>query len=750
MVEAAGPRALDCVYRESAYLLAFPEVAAAVEAGEIGSGLEHFLTTGRAEMAAGQRAVPPVFTMAGRGVPAPEGQPSRLHFDVRRAAFDEALYLALFPSVALSMTRGEVRSGYDHWLERGFRDTARGIHLLRFAAAGTARGQPRRATRTLDLPPGEYRAAFPGLPVPQPCRLTLPQYRALRFDRLLDRPFGINLFGPLAEVTSLGAAARDVLRAVQDAGLAVDVWPYDPSGSMSPMEAAWTRVPMYRINLLIVEPDRLPALFEAFPPGTFDDAYSIMTWPWQSPVYRPDLMISLIDVDEIWTGSRSDADIVAASFRGPVSVIPAPVRPEPFYGKPNLPPPGEAGRSFTFASYASFATAAEQRAALTAVRAFAEVAQDSPGLRMVLRVQGLRDSPSGAELMHATRQCPQIEWVECSLDSQEAASAREQADGLVAVHAGNSRVVAEYLACAKPVIAVAPPGTAEFFDDAVGYPVDCHWLGEDDRESGMVASQASLVAQIRHLVEDAPGRRIRALVAAERMQARHGLATCARSIAARLAALQLDGPKPAFMGAALRGLETANRLHRPGPVPSNTQPGPLFSLIEIVGRSTSASDVQAGIDAVNALRYEAWELIVRSDPACRAETHAAVAGLRGSAIRIRVQGTRAGAVDLVETARGAFVVFAQSLRGMRPDSLDRIAGVLAEEPACDAVSVTLPGVRSAGVLAIRTSLLIGMRYDELSPETVFSDKFRERLRAFTYLIRNVVGSLPFVRADAMR
>lgn len=74
-------------FDERFYLMAYPDVKAAVERGQFRNGYTHYQKAGR--------------------------------FEGRFPRFNEASYLAKNPDVAEAVRRRSIRSGYEHWLKNG-------------------------------------------------------------------------------------------------------------------------------------------------------------------------------------------------------------------------------------------------------------------------------------------------------------------------------------------------------------------------------------------------------------------------------------------------------------------------------------------------------------------------------------------------------------------------------------------------------------------------------------------------------
>ena len=213
-----------------------------------------------------------------------------------RCTFDEALYAALFPQVARQISQRSFASLFDHWLERGYGDTASGRQRVPFVPR-LAEGAPFRPDCAwLELNEADYLMAF----TPSGCCpfWSCPRWtqRAgiaskfantdrCRFEALLARPFGVNVFAPFAKLSPLGRKPPGpCLQALASCRVERGrAWPYreKAEGSLQFVSGAWTRRPRYRVNLLLVEPDYIARLFETFAPGTFDDGYTVALLPWQ-------------------------------------------------------------------------------------------------------------------------------------------------------------------------------------------------------------------------------------------------------------------------------------------------------------------------------------------------------------------------------------------------------------------------------------------------------------------------------------
>jgi glycosyltransferase involved in cell wall biosynthesis len=756
---------LDKNYCESKYLYAFADVAKVVADGSLSSGLEHFVRLGRSEILAGSRRFPEGFVLTNGlslvddSAPAEGKRSCRLNFGFDRNDFDEVLYRALFPDVAAEIEKGNLKSGFEHWLEFGYREVAAGHRYLNFELSCNT-GQITNGNTVFELQDSEFLMAFPDAlaavtprapPRPDIHRIELPQRRALHFGKLLQRPYGVNFFGPLAMESGLGSVARGMLRAVQMAGLAVDVWPYDTVDTFRLMPDAQTRQPRFRVNLLVVNADTLPHLFNLYPPGTFDDAYNVSVWHWELCSFRPDYMLSFIDIDEVWTTSRFELNAITPLSPLPVRLIPAPVMARPGYdrrgpGIPNIPE-----GVFVFIAILDLRSRTCRKNPSAVIAAFRELVANGDDAALILKFHGGETHADVVdELMAAARSCRQIYVIDASLNERELEQLRDRADCLVSAHRseGFGLNIAEFLALGKTVIATGYSGNTDFFDEEVGYPVEYDLVELPTAISPYPASYvwaeprvSSLVAQMRHALRDRDDRLKRAAAGAKRIANEYSPAQVGHRIRVRLAELQLDIQSPRFVDVAQGG----QRVLQATPSPHHhcrLQPGQriTFSIPVIVPPSAELEEMQIVLDRLESQTYGLRELILQPLAGCESAVLEWLNKLRGTSPRLRVQVPPeigcAPKPGLVETATAAFVVYIQSPAQLGSNTLEKVANIFFNEPACEIVYRKTRSTK-LNLIAIRKQLLLEMGMTDLQPEQALSESFRMQLRAITNLMREL-------------
>ena len=722
-------RVMDGRYSESRYLTAFPDVAAAVKCGDFPSGLAHFLYAGRPEMLAGRRLVPPFFDDDRLVIVehAP-GRPCRLDFGNAPDDFDETLYLALLPDVAVAMAKGNVRSAFDHWLEYGFAELASGRRHLAFVLP-TSQATP--TIHDVEWGEAERHMTFPNALL-QPGALRnigVPQFRTLRFERLMARPFGVNVFGPFAMESGLGTIARGMLAALQAAGIAVDVWPYDTAQGWQIMPKT-ELTPHYRINLLLVNADTIQYLLAAFPPGTFDDAYSVALWQWELASMRPDALLSLSDVDEIWTSSSFERNAIAALAPVPVLVVPPPVRVRRALGGERWNIPGINDNTFVFITILDMASRLQRKNSMAAVEAFAEL--NAPETVLLVKLHGTDPQAANiAMLRQIANRHSRVIVLDEVFTEPEMVRLRTRADCLLSPHRseGFGLNIAEFLALGKSVVATSYSGNADFFDAAVGYPIEYDLVelaaAVPPYPAGYVWAEprhSSLVTQMREVMEDADKRRLLAEAASARMAENYTASRTGQVIATRFHEIGLSMPQPPFMSIA----NGAQRILTRKAANSVTLVGSAFSVPLVVNE---AAEGAATLAALLAQTHGGWELLVRPGNVAGSDVQAWLEEVLGSSPRLRVLSR--GSPGLIEAATCAFVLFAADAYVLEPGVLAEARAVLAAEPACDAV------VRPNALLTVRKSLLLAMGEYDLPPDRALAPAFAKRLANHTRLLRRL-------------
>ena len=158
-------------------------------------------------------------------------------------------------------------------------------------------------------------------------------------------PRGINLFGFLSASLGLGQGARLYASALESSNLPyalIDVrLSQEISYGNKEFEGSLANAPVYRVNVVHLNPDVLPIYYALTPGSYWDRRYNIGVWLWELEQIPPAWYDYLAEYDELWAPSSFIADALRNVAKIPVHVIPygiqAPVEPNvtrQFFGLP--------------------------------------------------------------------------------------------------------------------------------------------------------------------------------------------------------------------------------------------------------------------------------------------------------------------------------------------------------------------------------------------------------------------------------
>jgi len=138
--------------------------------------------------------------------------------------------------------------------------------------------------------------------------------------------FGVNLVGYFRAANGLGEAARGNLKVFEASDIPFSVHDF---GEEVPVNqqfdfpiSDYCHEFKYKINLLHINPLRLPYLWNSFPRDVLTNRYNIGVWYWELPEF-PDEWCDAFDlIDEVWVASEFVRKSIQAKTNKPVIVIP--------------------------------------------------------------------------------------------------------------------------------------------------------------------------------------------------------------------------------------------------------------------------------------------------------------------------------------------------------------------------------------------------------------------------------------------
>lgn len=750
----------EASFPEFLYLEAFQDVRQAVQAGYLKSGYEHWRQYGRAEIEAGRRpspftggrmdmlrsvlpstdpnapvphAPPPVLETADPDeLPYLPPPPLALPYPDETAFFDEELYLALNPDVGEAVARGEMAGGRAHWDRCGRAEEAQGLRpaltddaLYGAAVAPSAEVPPDISRFDADtyfllypdvlqaLGPSREAAVHHWLHHGRLEGRTGPgvaPYRhwQVRPHAVLEKPFGMNVFGPFAAVSGLGTAARNLLRALRTTGIPLDIRPYDVSRGKPRITAAERARPArYRINLILANADQMARLAAVYDDGMFDDAYNIAVWAWEMAAFRPDWYTAFGPVDEIWTNSRFEMDSIGAMSPVPLTHVKLPVEVVPADGRRGREVFGIPQDRFVFLVAFDVGSTSARKNPRLVVEAFRAAFAGRENVFLVVKFHSNAVEPTVTrQITQALRGADNVLLISDMLPEGDMALLRAACDCFVSAHRseGFGLNIAEFMALGKPVIATGYSGNLDFFDARVGYPID-YRLVEVEKQTGPYMpfyvwadpDRASLVAQFRAVYEDQAEAWRRGAAAAQRIRQELSPVRIGMDIRRRIHEAGFAAPLPPY----LRWIGRTRGITGPSPVAALSpaareailalgQNRPVISLIVPVYNVPDRYLAQC-VASVQGQIYPFWELCLCDDASTDDGTRAVLARLQGSDPRIRIRrlaangGISAATNAALEMATGEFVAFLDNDDVLTPDALLEIARTLLASPDADVI-----------------------------------------------------------------
>lgn len=327
--------------------------------------------------------------------------------------------------------------------------------------------------------------------------------------RDVPKPFGVNLVGYLGAELGLGVAARQMLRALEAAGVPTSTVTYDrtssPQGSIS--DGSTDRP--YHFNLLLIVPDQLPLFVADVGTEFFGGHQNIGLWYWESDVMKENQLAAFDFVDEVWAATTYLQRAFSSAGRVPVSVVPSPLVFET---------PGDVSSArkrlglddrFTFLFSFDFLSVVERKNPLGLLDAYRRAFGPDDGTRLILKsINGDVFPREKERIAAAIADHADVELWDRMLPAADRLALVAAADCYVSLHRaeGLGLTMAEAMAVGTPVVATGYSGNLDFMDDRsallvpydlveVGpgshYPAHGRWAAPD------LDAAASLMASVR-------------------------------------------------------------------------------------------------------------------------------------------------------------------------------------------------------------------------------------------------------------
>lgn len=356
---------------------------------------------------------------------------------------------------------------------------------------------------------------------------------------------GVNVSGYFESVLGVGEAARQVVDALETAGVTVSTVGLVAGRSQQEQTLARERASDERhpVNLICVNADVLPAFADEMGPEFFAGRYSIGLWWWEVSTFPERWLSAFDELDEVWVGSRHVADALTPVSPVPVFQIVQPVA--------RVDPPAGIDRGalgmpdgFVFLFSFDYNSVFERKNPLAVVEAFSAAFPPGSGAALVIKSINHEHDPTNAQRLQAAIAAhPDAHLIDRHLSRDDRDALVAACDCYVSLHRseGFGFTLAEAMALGRPVIGTGYSGTREFMSAENSYLVDYELVpigaGADPYPSEGVWAQpdvAHAARLMRAVFEDPAEAARRAELGRDQLRARHSATAAGVAMADRL------------------------------------------------------------------------------------------------------------------------------------------------------------------------------------------------------------------------
>lgn len=401
---------------------------------------------------------------------------------------------------------------------------------------------------------------------------------ALGTVRRVNHAYGVNVAGYLRSELGIGEVARQVISALDAAGVhSLPVGVHTPHSRQGHgyVTGGAERNP-FPVNLVCVNADQLPVFAADAGEAFFARRYTIGLWWWETSEFPEQYHRAFEHVDEVWAGSRFIAEAIAAVSPVPVIHVPIPVA----FRTPAPLKPGELGwpDAFTFLFSWDYNSVFARKNPLATVAAYCAAFTEDDGTALVLKcINAEADPVNHRRVLDAAAGRRDIVVMDAYVDPPDKDRLMSSCDCYVSLHRseGLGLTMAEAMFHGRPVVATGYSGNADFMDAGNSFPVGYELvpIGDDAGPYPATGTWAEPdVAQaarlLRHVFDDRADAAAKGAKAAADMRERYSAPVAGAAMAARLATISTripPAPAPAPDGRLDQaGLHETRRLLRRG------------------------------------------------------------------------------------------------------------------------------------------------------------------------------------------
>lgn len=395
-----------------------------------------------------------------------------------------------------------------------------------------------------------------GLPASPPARAVgTPGSEAPLGDRpwrslAPDTPIeGVNVIGMMRHTIGLGQAARNLVEALEGAGLAVaqrDELALD-------CERPGRRLDLepHPVSILVMTPEMTQSVYERVSLWRRPGVHRIGVWYWELAQGDEAWRRWGDFLDEVWCPTRFIAEAARGVMRVPVVPMLPGIDPPRFEPRPRAHF-GLPADAFLFLFMFDMASHFERKNPLAIVRAFRRAFSPSDPVRVVIKVARAGWDRAGRDALYAEASAGGVIIIEETLARPDVYALMHTCDAYVSLHRaeGYGLTLAEAMALGKPVIATGYSGNVDFMDesnarlvghrmveitrDARPYKRGARWADPDVDEAARL---------MRWAFEDRQGARELGARAARSIREQASLEAAAARMRARLSAIGRAGAR---------------------------------------------------------------------------------------------------------------------------------------------------------------------------------------------------------------
>ena len=289
-----------------------------------------------------------------------------------------------------------------------------------------------------------------------------------------DAP-GVNVIGYLTAEQGVGEAGRQIVTALDTAGVAVTPVPVRAGVGREEhrFEHEGLDGQLQPVTLACVNADVLASMTETVDQRLIDDSRLIGFWWWETESFPTQMRPALDLVDEVWVGSEFIANALTPLSAKPVVAIPTPVT-LPAGAKPDRARLGlPDGFLFLFSFDFNSVVKRKNPDGLVAafIKAFPEPRDD---VHLILKsINGDRHPADLRALAELADGRPDIVLMDRMLDAEDRDALVASCDCYVSLHRseGFGLTIAEAMLLGKPVIATDYGGSSDFVNALTAFPV---------------------------------------------------------------------------------------------------------------------------------------------------------------------------------------------------------------------------------------------------------------------------------------